>query len=124
MALVNFTLSEDGVSAFNDALVCIHKFSDDVSLEIKKDKVGSSLRDSHGGCPWARNIPGLLTRNLNRAAGPYRAQPHKVCLRILHIRRQQILLTLSFRGQYTVSREVLLLNIHQGPSVPALPSYE
>ncbi|KAH8781483.1 Rad9-domain-containing protein [Diaporthe sp. PMI_573] len=39
MALVNFTLSEDGVSAFNDALVCIHKFSDDVSLEIKKDKL-------------------------------------------------------------------------------------
>ncbi|KAL2277401.1 hypothetical protein FJTKL_00085 [Diaporthe vaccinii] len=39
MALVNFTLSEDGVGAFNDALVCIHKFSDDVSLEIKKDKL-------------------------------------------------------------------------------------
>lgn len=50
MALVNFTLSEDGVSAFNDALVCIHKFSDDVSLEIKKDKVISSLWISHGGC--------------------------------------------------------------------------
>lgn len=43
MALVNFTLSEDGVGAFNDALVCIHKFSDDVSLEIKKDKVRYSL---------------------------------------------------------------------------------
>lgn len=43
MALVNFTLSEDGVSAFNDALVCIHKFSDDVSLEIKKDKVNPFL---------------------------------------------------------------------------------
>lgn len=39
MALVSFTLSEEGVGAFNDALVCIHKFSDDVSLEIKKDKV-------------------------------------------------------------------------------------
>lgn len=50
MALVNFTLSEDGVSAFNDALVCIHKFSDDVSLEIKKDKVNSPLRSSHGSC--------------------------------------------------------------------------
>lgn len=43
MALVNFTLSEDGVGAFNDALVCVHKFSDDVSLEIKKDKVRASL---------------------------------------------------------------------------------
>lgn len=50
MALVNFTLSEDGVSAFNDALVCIHKFSDDVSLEIKKDKVSPFLWISHGGC--------------------------------------------------------------------------
>lgn len=49
MALVNFTLSEDGVSAFNDALVCIHKFSDDVSLEIKKDKVNPFLWISHGG---------------------------------------------------------------------------
>ncbi|POS78148.1 hypothetical protein DHEL01_v203455 [Diaporthe helianthi] len=39
MALVNFTLSEDGVSAFNDALVCMNKFSDDVSLEVKKDKL-------------------------------------------------------------------------------------
>lgn len=39
MALVNFTLSEEGVGAFNDALTCIHKFSDDVSLEVKKDKV-------------------------------------------------------------------------------------
>lgn len=39
MALVNFTLSEEGVGAFNDALVCIHKFSDDVSLEVKKDKL-------------------------------------------------------------------------------------
>lgn len=39
MTLVSFTLSEEGVGAFNDALVCIHKFSDDVSLEVKKDKV-------------------------------------------------------------------------------------
>ncbi|KAF3770265.1 hypothetical protein M406DRAFT_246528 [Cryphonectria parasitica EP155] len=39
MALVNFTLSAEGVGAFNDALMCIHKFSDDVSLEVKKDKL-------------------------------------------------------------------------------------
>lgn len=39
MALVSFTLSEEGVGAFNDALMCIHKFSDDVSLEFRKDKV-------------------------------------------------------------------------------------
>lgn len=54
MALVDFTLSEDGVSAFNDALVCIHKFSDDVSLEIKKDKVSASVRHPREGFPRAR----------------------------------------------------------------------
>lgn len=43
MALVNFTLSEEGVGAFNDALICIQKFSDDVSLEVRKDKVCSYL---------------------------------------------------------------------------------
>ncbi|KAG5756397.1 hypothetical protein H9Q72_000779 [Fusarium xylarioides] len=37
MALLNFTLSEEGVSAFRDALICLNKFSDDVSLEARKD---------------------------------------------------------------------------------------
>lgn len=39
MALVSFTLSEEGVGAFNDALMCVNKFSDDVSLEVRKDQV-------------------------------------------------------------------------------------
>ncbi|KAH6893417.1 Rad9-domain-containing protein [Thelonectria olida] len=37
MALLNLTLSEEGVSAFRDALVCLNKFSDEVSLEARKD---------------------------------------------------------------------------------------
>ncbi|KLP18479.1 rad9 protein [Fusarium fujikuroi] len=37
MALLNLTLSEEGVSAFRDALICLNKFSDDVSLEARKD---------------------------------------------------------------------------------------
>ncbi|KAH7241038.1 Rad9-domain-containing protein [Fusarium redolens] len=37
MALLSFTLSEEGVSAFRDALICLNKFSDDVSLEARKD---------------------------------------------------------------------------------------
>lgn len=41
MALLNFTLSEEGVSAFRDALICLNKFSDDVSLEARKDSVGT-----------------------------------------------------------------------------------
>ncbi|KAH7140716.1 Rad9-domain-containing protein [Dactylonectria macrodidyma] len=37
MSLLNFTLSEEGVSAFRDALICLNKFSDDVSLEARRD---------------------------------------------------------------------------------------
>jgi len=42
MAVVNFTLSEEGVAVLHDALVCIQKFSDDVSLEVRKEKVSRS----------------------------------------------------------------------------------
>lgn len=49
MALVSFTLSEEGVGAFNDALMCVNKFSDDVSLEVRKDKVRKSGPKVH----WA-----------------------------------------------------------------------
>ncbi|KAG5950100.1 hypothetical protein E4U53_005482 [Claviceps sorghi] len=37
MAILSFTLSEEGVSTFRDALICLNKFSDDVSLEARKD---------------------------------------------------------------------------------------
>jgi cell cycle checkpoint control protein RAD9A len=43
MALLNFTLSEEGVAAFRDALICLNKFSDDVSVEARKDSVCGSL---------------------------------------------------------------------------------
>lgn len=39
MAIVTFTLSEEGVAVLQSALTCINKFSDDVSLEARKDKV-------------------------------------------------------------------------------------
>ncbi|EEY20510.1 conserved hypothetical protein [Verticillium alfalfae VaMs.102] len=38
MPLLAFTLSEDAVSALRDALICLNKFSDDVSFEAQKDK--------------------------------------------------------------------------------------
>lgn len=41
MVILNFTLSEEGVSVFHDALACMFKFSDDVCLEARKDKVRS-----------------------------------------------------------------------------------
>lgn len=43
MAVLNFTLSEEGVGAFRDALICLSKFSDDVSFEARKDSVSSIL---------------------------------------------------------------------------------
>ncbi|KYK55873.1 hypothetical protein DCS_07838 [Drechmeria coniospora] len=37
MAVLEFTLSEEGVTGFRDALICLNKFSDDVFLEARKD---------------------------------------------------------------------------------------
>lgn len=39
MAVLNFTLSEEGVNALRDALACLGRFSDEVSLEAKKDRL-------------------------------------------------------------------------------------
>ncbi|KAI1143650.1 Rad9-domain-containing protein [Hypoxylon sp. FL0543] len=39
MAVLNFTLSEEGVNVLRDALACLGKFSDEVSLEATKDKL-------------------------------------------------------------------------------------
>lgn len=39
MPVLKFTLSEEGVSVLRDALSCLGKFSDEVSLEAKKDQV-------------------------------------------------------------------------------------
>lgn len=39
MAVLNFSLNEEGVASLRDALICLNKFSDDVSLEARKDSV-------------------------------------------------------------------------------------
>lgn len=44
MAVVSFTLSEEAVAALRDALICLNKFSDDVSFEAQKDKVCFLIR--------------------------------------------------------------------------------
>lgn len=44
MAVLVFTLSEDGVAAFRDALICLSKFSDDVFFEARKDSVSARGR--------------------------------------------------------------------------------
>lgn len=43
MAIVSFTLTDDGVAAFQNALACILKFSEDVSLDARRDKVRAWL---------------------------------------------------------------------------------
>ncbi len=49
MAVLKFTLSEDGVSVLRDALTCLGKFSDEVSLEAKRDRVRAYL-------PWCVSV--------------------------------------------------------------------
>ncbi|KAJ2901009.1 DNA repair protein rad9 [Zalerion maritima] len=39
MTLLNFTLSEEGVAVFHDALVCLNKFSDSLCLEVRADRL-------------------------------------------------------------------------------------
>ncbi len=43
MAVLTFTLSEEGVTAFRDALNCLSKFSEDVSIEARKDSEMTNL---------------------------------------------------------------------------------
>lgn len=62
MSLVNFTLSEEGVGAFNDALACINKFSDDVSLEFKKDKVWRDATLERNHSADTRWVPSLFSQ--------------------------------------------------------------
>ena len=116
MALVSFTLSEEGVGAFNDALVCIHKFSDDVSLEVKKDKVRHIVKLTIETLLYVEATR-LLTSGLH-LAGSHCTQPHQVCLRLLHLRREQVLLTFLIRGQRPPTREILLYHLHQGKRGP------
>ena len=49
MAVVRFTLSEEGVTAFQNVLTCIMKFSDDVFLEARRDRVSIPHQDSFLG---------------------------------------------------------------------------
>lgn len=39
MAVLLFTLSEEGVSGLRDALICLNKFNEEVCLEARKDQV-------------------------------------------------------------------------------------
>lgn len=73
MAVLNFTLSEDSVAVLRDALICLNKFSDDVSLEARKDSVSNS---SHlAGC----------STDLG-PVHPYHPKQLQIRLRVLQVR--------------------------------------
>ncbi len=48
MAIVSFALTDEGVASFQNALACILRFSEDVSVDARKDKAsGCYLYDPH-----------------------------------------------------------------------------
>lgn len=81
MAIVDFTLSESGVLAFQNALACVMKFSDDVSLEARRDKV-CGLDTS---LPFRRSPPRWLLTLAMLAACLDRSQLNAVCLSLNYV---------------------------------------
>ena len=50
MPLLQFTLSAEGANALRDALACLSKFNEEVSLEAQKDRVGAPEARLALGC--------------------------------------------------------------------------
>lgn len=48
--VLSFTLSEEGVTALRDVLICLNKFNEEVCLEARKDQVYSTSSILHGHC--------------------------------------------------------------------------
>lgn len=48
MPVVKFTLSEEGVNVLRDSLACLSKFSDEVSLDAKRDQVSPYVHSLFG----------------------------------------------------------------------------
>lgn len=78
MALLNFTLSEEGVSAFRDALICLNKFSDDVSLEARKDSVCSTC---------ARRLPSSPILTYHSSLFSLLSTPQNLPMQVSDLRR-------------------------------------
>ncbi|KAI2637280.1 Rad9-domain-containing protein [Xylaria nigripes] len=59
MAVLKFTLSEDGVNVLRDGLACLSKFSEEVSLEAKRDVLVltalNSSKSAYGSLAFATN---------------------------------------------------------------------
>lgn len=93
MVVLNFTLSEDGVAVLHDALACMFKFSDDVCLEARKDKVPAAPLPLFSP---VETTPCFRCRVTDRYLVDSDYTQHlKVCICLLFLRRQQVLLTLQ-----------------------------
>jgi hypothetical protein len=71
--VLGFTLSEEGVAVLHDALTCMFKFSDDVCLEAKKDKVwpGGSINRRCIRSSLTRSSAQLILTTLNISKSAY-----------------------------------------------------
>ncbi|KAK5994585.1 DNA repair rad9-like protein [Cladobotryum mycophilum] len=74
MAILTFTLSEEAVAAFRDALICLNKFSEDVSLEARKDSFVlttiNTSKSAYASVKFATNR--FFSRYQYQATGQYR----------------------------------------------------
>lgn len=71
MAILTFTLSEEGVAAFRDALICLNKFSDDVFLEAKKDSVSKAASISRFARVADQRVAQFVLTTLNSSKSAY-----------------------------------------------------
>jgi len=87
MAILNFTLNPEALGKLHDALVCLGKFSEAVSIEAHHDKV----RQSHSN---SQKVWGLI----QMLASFDSAQLLEVSIRIIYSGREQVLLQVSVQG--------------------------
>jgi hypothetical protein len=83
MAIISFTLSEEGMTVFHDALACILKFADEVCLEARPDRV---------------SMPSVFTssRPANHlTVNPVGPEPVQIHIRLHRFRIKQVLLQLQ-----------------------------
>ncbi|CAK7216498.1 hypothetical protein SEUCBS140593_002895 [Sporothrix eucalyptigena] len=64
MVIVSFTLTDEGVASFQNALACILKFSEDVSLDARRDRALLSIFRSRAGGDASRG--GSADSNIER----------------------------------------------------------
>ncbi|CAK7210641.1 hypothetical protein SCUCBS95973_000857 [Sporothrix curviconia] len=126
MPIVSFTLTDDGVASFQNALACILKFSEDVSLAAWRDKasitathaisfeakssVSAKFNSSQADNQWS--ISAHTLRRLMDHFGP------KVELLDINTEGEGVLnLTCSTEKQYTKTDGILNMNLHTSIAV-------